>query len=690
MAEYLLEIGTEEIPAKFMAGALQQMEETTGKALLEKHIAFESVKAMGTPRRLALIIRGLAEKGEDLTEEVRGPSRKAAFDAAGNPTKAVLGFAKGQGVEPAELIIKEVAGNEYVFAVRQVKGQATASVLPDMMQTMIQNLYFPKPMRWGDLEFRFARPIRWIVSMLNDQVLPFELAGVRAGNRTRGHRFLGSEDVVLSGASQYESELEAQYVMVDPARRQAEAWRQIQAVAEANQSVVEPDEELIEEVTYLIEWPTALMGSFKETYLEIPEEVVITPMREHQRYFPVRDKQGKLMNRFVTVRNGGSRCLDVVQAGNEKVLAARLADARFFWDEDRKQPLEAGLHRLDKVVFQERLGTIGYKVARIEELTAYLADALAVSDEVKADARRAAHLAKADLVTNMVCEFTELQGIMGRYYALESGEKPSVAQAILEHYQPRFAGDAAASSQAGALVAIADKLDSIAGIFAIGIEPTGSQDPYALRRAAMGICQTILARALELDVDKLISKALDQYGFVMEKDSKPVIAAKIKEFFAARLRNILSDAGHRYDVVEAAMAVDWQQMQAVVRRAEALTALRDDPHFVKLLAVFTRANNLAKKGGSWIIDPSALTEPCEKELYASVMQARESIEKTQQEAGLQGVIRLLSSLAEPINAFFDGVMVMAEDETVRAARLALLNAVVEMSRTVGDLSKLCD
>lgn len=690
MAEYLLEIGTEEIPAKFMAGALQQMEETAGKALLEKHIAFESVKAMGTPRRLALIIRGLAEKGEDLTEEVRGPSKKAAFDAAGNPTKAVLGFAKSQGVEPADLIIKEVAGNEYVFAVRQVKGQATAAVLPEMMQTMIQNLYFPKPMRWGDLEFRFARPIRWIVSMLNDQVLPFELAEVRAGNRTRGHRFLGSEDVVLSGASQYESELEAQYVMVDPARRQAEAWRQIQAVAEANQSVVEPDGELIEEVTYLIEWPTALMGSFKETYLEIPEEVVITPMREHQRYFPVRDKQGKLMNRFVTVRNGGSRCLDVVQAGNEKVLAARLADARFFWDEDRKQPLEAGLHRLDKVVFQERLGTIGYKVARIEELTAYLADALAVSGEVKADACRAAHLAKADLVTNMVCEFTELQGIMGRYYALESGEKPSVAQAILEHYQPRFAGDAAASSQAGALVAIADKLDSIAGIFAIGIEPTGSQDPYALRRAAMGICQTILARGLELDVDQLISKALDQYGFVMEKDSKPVITAKIKEFFAARLRNILSDAGHRYDVVEAAMAVDWQQMQAVIRRAEALTALRDDPHFVKLLAVFTRANNLAKKGGSGIIDPSALTEPCEKELYVSVIQVRESIEKTQKEAGLQGVIRLLSGLAEPINGFFDGVMVMAEDETVRAARLALLNAVVEMSRTVGDLSKLCD
>ncbi len=690
MAEYLLEIGTEEIPAKFMAGALKQMEETAGKALLEKHIAFESIKAMGTPRRLALIIWGLREKGEDLTEEVRGPSKKAAFDAAGNPTKAVLGFAKGQGVEPADLIIKEAAGNEYVFAVRQVKGQATAAVLPDMMLTMIQNLYFPKPMRWGDLEFRFARPIRWIVSMLNDQVLPFELAGVRAGNRTRGHRFLGSEDVVLSGASQYESELEAQYVMVDPVRRQAEAWRQIQAVAEANQSVVEPDEELIEEVTYLIEWPTALMGSFKETYLEIPEEVVITPMREHQRYFPVRDPQGKLMNRFVTVRNGGSRCLDVVQAGNEKVLAARLADARFFWDEDRKQPLEAGLHRLDKVVFQERLGTIGYKVARIEGLTAYLADALAVPDEIKADALRAAHLAKADLVTNMVCEFTELQGIMGRYYALESGERPAVAQAILEHYQPRFAGDSPAPSQPGALVAIADKLDSIAGIFAIGIEPTGSQDPYALRRAAMGICQTILARELEIDMDKLISKALDLYGFVMDKDSKPVIAAKIKEFFAARLRNILSEMGHRYDVVDAAMAVDWQLLQAVVRRAEALTELREDTHFARLLAVFTRANNLAKKGGSWIIDPSVLTEPCEKELYAAVMQVRESLEKTHQAAGLQGVIRLLSGLAEPINAFFDGVMVMAEDEALRTSRLALLHAVVDMSRTVGDLSKLCD
>lgn len=690
MADYLLEVGTEEIPAKFMAGALRQMEETAAKALNERHIGYSSVKAMGTPRRLVLIIKGLPEKGEDLSEEVRGPSKKAAFDSAGNPTKAVQGFAKGQGVEVADLLTKEVGGSDYVFALRYIKGQDTAAILPEIMMSVLQGLYFPKPMRWGDLEFRFARPIRWIVSMLDDKVLPFELAGVQAGNTSRGHRFLGSDHVVLSGAAHYEAEMETQFVMVDPAKRQAEAWKQIQAVAEANQAVVEPDEELIEEVTYLIEWPTALMGHFKETYLEIPEEVVITPMREHQRYFPVRDQKGKLLNRFVTVRNGGSHCLDVVQAGNEKVLAARLADARFFWDEDRKQPLEAGLPRLDKVVFQEKLGTIGEKVSRIEGLTGYLAEVLGVSEAVRADALRAAHLAKADLVTNMVCEFTELQGIMGRYYALESGEKPSVAQAILEHYQPRFAGDAVAASQAGALVAIADKLDSIAGIFAIGIEPTGSQDPYALRRAAMGICQTILAQGFDLDMDQLIAKALDACEFVMEKGSKPLVAAKIKEFFAARLRNILSDAGHRYDVVDAAMAVDWQQMQTVVRRAEALTELREDPHFVRLLAVFTRANNLAKKGGSGAIDPARLTEPSEKELYAAVMQAQESLEKTMEDAGLRGVIRLMSGLAEPINAFFEGVMVMAEDEGVRASRLALLNSVVAMSRRVGDLSKLSD
>ena len=492
MADYLLEIGTEEIPAKFMPKALAQLKELAAKSLEDKRIAFAGIRALGTPRRLALIINGLAEKGEDLSEEVRGPAKKAAYDSEGNPTKAVLGFARGQGVEVDSLIVKEINGNEYVYATKHTAGVETKPYLGTMIPELVASVYFPKTMRWGALDYRFPRPIRWIVSLWDQEVLPVTIAGVAAGKTSRGHRFLGSDAVTLTGAVNYEKELEAQFVIVDPARRQAESWAKIQAVARANNAVVEEDQELIEEVTYLIEWPTALMGSFSEAYLEIPEEVVITPMREHQRYFPVRDREGKLLNRFVTVRNGGERSLDVVTAGNEKVLAARLSDARFFWDEDRKQPLEAYLPRLEKVVFQEKLGTVGDKVRRIEGLSAYLADVLKVDAETKADALRAARLAKADLVTNMVFEFTELQGIMGRYYALESGEKPAVAEAVLEHYQPRFAGDSTARTLTGALAAIADKMDTIAGIFSVGIEPTGSQDPYALRRAAMGVCQTMI------------------------------------------------------------------------------------------------------------------------------------------------------------------------------------------------------
>lgn len=691
MADYLLEIGTEEIPAKFMPKALAQLKELAAKSLEDKRIAFAGIRALGTPRRLALIINGLAEKGEDLSEEVRGPAKKAAYDSEGNPTKAVLGFARGQGVEVDSLIVKEINGNEYVYATKHTAGVETKPYLGTMIPELVASVYFPKTMRWGALDYRFPRPIRWIVSLWDQEVLPVTIAGVAAGKTSRGHRFLGSEAVTLTGAVNYEKELEAQFVIVDPARRQAESWAKIQEVARANNAVVEEDQELIEEVTYLIEWPTALMGSFSEAYLEIPEEVVITPMREHQRYFPVRDREGKLLNRFVTVRNGGERSLDVVTAGNEKVLAARLSDARFFWDEDRKQPLEAYLPKLEKVVFQEKLGTVGDKVRRIEGLSAYLADVLKVDAETKADALRAARLAKADLVTNMVFEFTELQGIMGRYYALESGEKPAVAEAVLEHYQPRFAGDSTARTLTGALAAIADKMDTIAGIFSVGIEPTGSQDPYALRRAAMGVCQTMINQELDLDLDALIHAAVDQYSFVLpSEDAKGLVRDKIKEFFNARIRNILSDGGHRYDVVDAVMAIPFNKIGQALDRAAALSAMRDDAAFRQLLAVFTRANNLAKKGGGWMIDPSLLKEPCEMALHAQVMATQAALPGVKAEQGLRGVIAALARLAGPINEFFDGVMVMAEDEELRATRLALLNAIVEMTKSVGDLSKLSE
>ncbi|MCL1849672.1 MAG: glycine--tRNA ligase subunit beta, partial [Clostridiales bacterium] len=515
MSRYLLEIGTEEIPAHFIGPALQQMQEFIARELDERKIAYESMKALGTPRRLALIIEGISLQGGDRVDEIRGPSQKAAYDAEGKPTKALLGFAGGQGVDAADLVIRELNGNTYVYASKLRKGEKTAEILPGLLLDMMGALSFPKFMRWADYDYSFARPIRWLVSLMDEEVLPIHVLGTKVGRVSRGHRFLGKGEIRLEAASAYEAMLEENYVLVDQEKRKGMIQRQIDGIAANNDCVVAPDEELLEEVTYLLEWPTALMGSFDPSYLDMPEEVIITPMREHQRYFPVRDKAGKLINRFVAVRNGGDQRLDLVTEGNERVLAARLSDARFFWDEDRKQPLEAYLPKLDKVVFQEKLGSVGDKVRRVERLVEWLAVAMQADGQVKADALRGAKLAKADLVSNMVFEFAELQGVMGRYYALECGERPEVAQVIVEHYQPRFAGDKPAASMAGAFVAIADKMDTITGIFALGIEPTGSQDPYALRRAAMGICQTVLAADLPLSIEDLTVQALGQHTRVL-------------------------------------------------------------------------------------------------------------------------------------------------------------------------------
>ncbi|MCL1849341.1 MAG: glycine--tRNA ligase subunit beta [Clostridiales bacterium] len=691
MSEYLLEIGTEEMPAHFIGKALEQMGQIVEGALAEQRIAFAAVRTMGTPRRLSMLIDGLALQGEDRTDEVRGPAQKAAYDGEGQPTKALQGFMNAQGVSQESLTVKEVNGNMYVYASRRQAGQLTKDVLPGILTDMVSALYFPKYMRWGDLDFRFARPVRWVASLLDDDVLPLTIAEVAAGRQSRGHRFLGSGDFDLAAAADYEAGLEAQYVLVDPAKRRARIWAQIEALAEANQCKVEPDEDLLDEVTFLLEWPTALIGGFNESYLEMPEEVLITPMREHQRYFPVRDKAGKLLNRFVTVRDGGDRALGLVAEGNEKVLAARLADARFFWDEDRKQPLEAFLPKLERVVFQEKLGTVGDKIRRIEQLTDWLAGTLKADAATRENALRGAKLAKADLASSMVFEFAELQGIMGRYYALACGEKPEAAQVILEHYQPRFAGDAPAGSLEGAFVAIADKVDTIAGIFAIGVEPTGSQDPYALRRAAMGVCQTILARDLPIDLVSLVMQALGQYMHVLaDEDGASAVLARIIEFFEARIRAVLSDEGHRYDVVDCVMGSPFIRIQEVMERAAAVSKRREHEDFRSLVAGFTRANNLTKKAEEAKVDPALFTEEAEMALHARVLATQKAIDGVMETEGVEGVILALANLSGPINAFFDGVMVMAEDMQVRANRLGLLSAVVDLTRRVGDLSKLQD
>lgn len=689
MGNYLLEIGTEEIPAKFMPGVLQQMKDITEKQLKERRIEYGTIDVFGTPRRLALIINNIADKEEDLKEEVRGPSKKAAFDPAGNPTKAAQGFARSQGVDVNDLTIKDTGNGEYIYALKEIEGKVVKEILPQFSLSLINGLNFPKPMRWGSLEMRFARPIRWIISLLDNEVIDFEVAGVKAGNISRGHRFLGSEEIKIQLVTDYIKQMESNFVMVDQEKRLSECWKQIEDVAKEVSGIVEEDEELLEEVTYLLEWPTALMGSFEEDYLKMPKEVIITPMREHQRYFPVKDQDGKLLNRFITVRNGNDKHLDIVRSGNEKVLKARLADARFFWEEDQKIKLEEFLPRLEKVVFQESLGTISKKIERIINNTRWIGNKLSLSYNEIQDALRAAKLAKADLVTNMVYEFPELQGIMGRYYALISGESKQVAQAIKEHYQPRFAGDDLPESYEGALVSIADKMDTIAGCFAIGIEPTGSQDPYALRRQAMGICQILAGFNMEIDLDELIQRALENYrGIVEDKALEGEVKMKIKEFFLARVKNLLSDEGHRYDVIDSILGVNTDYVVAALKRARALSDMKSDVEFQKLITSFTRAYNLAKKAEEAKIQPDFLKEDAEKKLYQAILDIEVDVQELAENRDYQAVIKKLSILTEPINEFFEAVMVMDKDENIRKNRLGLLNKIVVLTSYVGDLSKL--
>ncbi|MCQ2560115.1 MAG: glycine--tRNA ligase subunit beta [Clostridia bacterium] len=512
MSSFLLEIGVEELPARFIDPALQQLEEMSRKMLTELRIAFGQIKAYGTPRRLALLIEGLSDEQQSLTKEVKGPAVKVAYDADGNLTKAALGFAKSQKIAAQDLIRKDLNGVDYVFAVIRQEGRPVKEVLPQFCLDLITGLHFPKPMRWGDLAIRFARPIRWLVGLYNQEIIPFNFANLDSGRITYGHRFLAKEPLTLNQPEDYLETLHKAYVMADTAQRKALIWQQVCQAAQEAGGQAEENAELLDEVNNLLEWPTAFVGSFDAEFLRLPKEALVTPMREHQRYFPVVGADGRLLNKFVGVKNGTPEHLDIVRAGNEKVLRARLYDAAFFWDEDLKTPLIDRIDELKKIVWQESLGSIYGKVERIAALTQWLGSKLAASAEEQKTADRSALLCKADLVTSMVYEFTELQGVMGREYAVQNGEGQAVAQAIFEHYLPRFAGDELPASLPGQILALADKMDSLVGCFGIGILPTGSQDPYALRRQALGIANIILNGGLVLSLEELISVAYDAYN----------------------------------------------------------------------------------------------------------------------------------------------------------------------------------
>jgi glycyl-tRNA synthetase beta chain len=636
---------------------------------------------------VVLVVKGLAEQQQDLHKEVKGPAKKAAFDEQGNPSKAAQGFVRGQGIDVAELVVKSFEGGEYVFAVITGAGQKTADILPGLLTNLITGFTFPKSMHWADYDFRFVRPIRWLIALFGNNTVNIAIADVETGNVTYGHRFLSKGPLVVNSLDEYLTTLEKNYVIVDPAKREAIIREQIADIAKQQGGTASIDEDLLEEVIYLIEYPTALFGRFEEAYLELPDPVLITPMREHQRYFPVYGSDGKLLNGFITVRNGTADHIDIVRAGNEKVLRARLADAKFFWEEDRKAPLADKVEALKTIVFQEGLGTMWDKTERIKDLTTLMAQKLRVAENEKAVTIRAATLAKADLMTTMVKEFTELQGVMGREYARLSGENPLVAEAIFEHYLPRFAGDVLPKTIGGKLVGVADKLDTIVGTFSRGLIPTGSQDPYALRRQALGIVNIIIDSRFYISFTQLICAAMDLLQIKEVKREK--LQINLQEFFQLRLRNILADQGVRYDIVDAVFAEGADDIYAAYQRAHALATFVEAPDFVKTLMAYTRVLNLAKKSNAEHgIDSALFQDAAETALYKVYQDAKETILRTTETRDYAGALVSLTALQVPIDTFFAAVMVMVEDEKVKQNRLALLKSIAGLMDGTADLSKI--
>lgn len=685
MKNYLLfEIGVEELPARYVNSAMEQLKLNIVKSFDENRITYDSVNVYSTPRRLTVVVDNICERQEDLEEEVKGPAKKIAVDADGNFTKPLLGFMKSKGIKEEDLYFKQVGKEEYAFGKIKQEGKLTSEVLKTVLPEAIKSMTFPKAMRWGGKNMRFIRPIRWMVCILNDSVLDIELEGIVSGNVTKGHRFLGESEFEVNTLDEYLAKLKENFVILNQDERKSIIKEQCEEVAKSLGGEIELDEELLEEVTHLVEYPTAFYGEFDEDYAKLPKEVVITPMKQHQRYFPVL-KDGKLLPNFIAVRNGDSHRIDNVKSGNEKVLEARLADALFFYKEDTKKSLESYIEKLKTVVFQAKLGTVYDKTLRIEKLANDILDKLNESG-VKEDTLRAAKLCKADLVTGMVFEFTELQGVMGREYAKVSGENENVAEAIFEHYLPRFAGDILPKTKEGIVLSIADKLDSIAGFFAIGIQPTGSQDPYALRRQALGIINILMDNNLDISLKELVDLTLDNYSFI--EFNKAEVLNQIMDFFKDRIKNLFRDLGIRYDVIDAILSSNIDDIADMYARANALNSWIDKDELVEMLTAFNRVATLAQKAETDKVDINLMREEAEFNLYQQFQEIRSNVEHLLADKEYTKALDAFASLRPAIDNMFDSVMIMDKDEAIKNNRLAILKQIYDIMLNICDLSKI--
>lgn len=678
--DILLEIGTEEIPAHYMPDILAQVKHLAAQKFDDAHIVYDSIRTLGTPRRVALLMAGVADKQADVSAKHKGPSVKIAFDADGNPSKAAMGFARGQKIDVKDLVTED----GYVYANVTSIGAATETLLPDLFKDIITSLSFPKSMRWGALDFHFVRPLRWIVALYGTAVVPFEIANVKSGNMSRGHRFLGSGDFEIPSMADYIQTARDHFLIVDPEERKAMILAGFKKLEEEKGGTMIMDEDLLEEVIYLVEYPTALCGRFDEEFLQLPEAAIITPMKDHQRYFPMRAKDGSLMNLFLTVRNGDDYHLETVQHGNECVLRARLDDAKFFFEEDKKHHLVDYTEKLKKIVFQDGLGTLYDKAQRLEKITTFLNHKLDLGLD-DADLQRASLLSKADLATQMVMEFTELQGVMGKEYALIDGENEEVAEAITEQYQPRFAGDELPQSKMGKVLGLADKFDTITGMFSQGFIPTGSQDPFALRRQTIGVLNILMDTGWNLNCHEAFAFILQLLH--VDQDKVAEVMEQLDEYFTLRLKNIFQDKGMDYHIIDCVLHSDTLNAAEAAKRAQALI----DSHMMEkedLLQAFTRIANMIKDATETTVDPALFETEQERALYGACQAMAVNLQQKYAVYDYAAVAAILSEGIGAINDFLDNVLVMHDDPAVRDNRMHLLTLTFSMISPLGDIKKL--
>ena len=679
--DLLFEIGAEEIPAGFMPNILGQLKQLAETKLNDAHLSFESIATYGTPRRLALIVKGLADTSAEISERHKGPSASIAYDADGNATKAAIGFARGKGLDVADLVVED----GYIYAETKTAGVPAKDIVTDMLPQLITGLNFPKSMHWGNLDAKFVRPVRWLVALLDEEVIPVEFATVKSGNVTRGHRFLGADEITIKNAASYVDTLKENFVMVDQDARRELISKQLHDMAASKNASIVWDDDLLEEINYLVEWPTALCGGFEESYLTLPDAAIITPMKDHQRYFPLVDQDGKLLPMFLTVRNGSDHSIEVVQAGNERVLRARLDDAKFFFNEDRKKPLIDRQDGLTKIVFQEGLGNLTDKTERLLTLGRVFSEECELHEDARVVLERATELAKTDLTTGMVTEFTELQGVMGKEYALLDGESPEVAEAIFEQYLPRFAGDVLPQTEAGKVLSIIDKIDNIVATFSRGLIPTGSQDPYALRRQTIGILNILLNSEWNISLRPIIVESMNLLNVPANKQDE--LLGQVEEFITLRLKNIFLDREVPHHVIDLLLSNNELSVADAEGLVKALLANRIDEN-VELVQAFTRMYNLVKDVTYTGVDESLLKEDAERTLYEMATKASEASIDAWDKNDYDAVVAVPATLVPAINKFFEDVMVMDKDEAIKANRLQLVRLAYSVMAIIGDISAL--